>query len=604
MSQSTNVDVLVVGSGGAGLRAAIAAKETNEDLAVALVTKGKLESAGVTATACSDRMAFHATLEHTEPDDDPQAWRYHAEDIYRIGGYVSDADLAVTLARNAGEAFHYLDRLGVPFAKRDDGLADQFVTDGSKYARACYTGPHTANHIHQALVRRIREMDIAVVEDAMTADLLLARDGAVAGVLLTDGRQIGAKAVVLATGGAGAAYKVHVFPDDMTGDGFAMALRAGAELVSMEFIQIGLSSVKTKLACSGSMMRSFPRMVDENDREFLRDYFAADTPWEEIYSVLFRKGASWPVSYEEASHVIDIAVYSEMMNGHTVYLDYARNAEGFDIGKLTPSLWARFEGMSQLKMTEPPLSHSPLARLKAINAPSVEWLRERGIDLAKGDRIELAPAIQHFQGGVKINPRAEASLPGLYAAGECAGGQHGANRPGGNALMDSQVMGKIAGVEAARFAAGRDLPEGAPPVGVAPERADGHTVEDVAAAVRDLMSRYASIKRSVAGTDEALGELRHRTAGAWNTTAADPRTVQETRNIVAVAEAVLRACAARPESRGPHLFFENQSANVPLPKQDPEWRKYLVVSRKGAEVTVEPRTPVQADWDELPEAAD
>jgi len=604
MPQEKTVDVLVVGSGGAGLRAAIAAKETAPNLAVAVASKGKLDSAGVTATACSDRMAFHATLEHTEPEGDPEAWRYHAEDIYRIGGYVSDADLAATLARGAGEAFHYLDRLGVPFAKRADGLADQFVTDGSKYARACYTGPHTANHIHQALVRRVREMDIAVFEDTMAADLLLDRDGTVAGVTLTGGGRVRAKAVVLATGGAGAAYKVHVFPDDMTGDGFAMALRAGAELVSMEFIQIGLSSVKTKLACSGSMMRSFPRMVDENDREFLRDYFAADTPWEEIYSVLFRKGASWPVSYEETSHVIDIAVYSEMMNGHKVYLDYSRNAEGFDIGKLHPALWTRFEGMADLAMAEPPLSQSPLARLKAINAPSVEWLRERGIDLAKGDRIELAPAIQHFQGGVKINPRAQASLPGLYAAGECAGGQHGANRPGGNALMDSQVMGKIAGVEAARFAGGRDLPKGMPPGGVEAEADRGPDVGDVAAEVRDLMSRYASIKRSVAGTTQALKELRRLAASPWNIRSADARAVQETRNIVAVAEAVLRACAARPESRGPHLFFKGQSANTPLSKQDPEWRKYLVIRRTGVEVTVEPRTPVQADWNELPEATD
>jgi succinate dehydrogenase / fumarate reductase flavoprotein subunit len=601
-------DVLVVGSGGAGLRAAIAAKETDPGLAVAVVTKGRLDSAGVTATACSDRMAFHATLEHTEPHGDPEAWRYHAEDIYRIGGYVSDADLAVTLARGAGEAFHYLDGLGVPFATRDDGLADQFVTDGSKYARACYTGPHTANHIHQALARRVRELDVTLLEDRMAADLLLAPGGAVAGAVLADGATVRAKAVVLATGGAGAAWKVHVFPERMTGDGFAMALRAGAELVSMEFIQIGLSSVKTKLACSGSMMRSFPRLVDEAGREFLRDYFEADTPWEEIYSVLFRKGASWPVSYEEASHVIDIAVYSEMMNGHIVYLDYSRNAEGFDIGKLNPKLWARFEGMSELDMAEPPLSESPLARLKAINAPSVEWLRERGVDLDRGDRIELAPAIQHFQGGVKINPRAEASLRGLYAAGECAGGQHGANRPGGNALMDSQVMGKIAGMQAAVCAAvcaaQREFADGNPPTGALAESADGMKVTDVAAGVRDLMSRYASIKRSVSGTSAALKELRRLAASAWDAGDADERAVQETRNIVTVAEAVLAACAARPESRGPHLFFESQASNTPLPKQDPEWRKYLVIRREGAKLAVEPRMPVQADWDQLPEAVD
>ena len=595
--------MLVVGSGGAGLRAAIAAWETNSDLAIGLLTKGRLESSGVTATACSDRMAFHATLEHTEPHGDPQAWRYHAEDIYRIGGYVSDADLAVTLARGACEAFHYLDDLGVPFAKRDDGLADQFVTDGSKYARACYTGPYTANHIHQGLVRKFRQTPITLIEESMAAELLLDSSGAVAGVSLVDGSTIQAKAVVLATGGAGAAWKVHVFPDDMTGDGFAMALRAGAELVSMEFIQIGLSSVKTKLACSGSMMRSWPRLVDENDREFLGDYFAPGTPVEEIYSVLFRKGASWPVSFEEASHIIDIAVYSEMAGGHTVYLDYSKNPRGFAAGKLNPQLWSRYTNMAHLNFAEPPLADSPLERLKAINAPSVEWLRERDIDLEGGDRIELAPAIQHFQGGIKINTRAETTVPGLYAAGECAGGQHGANRPGGNALMDSQVMGKMAGVEAAGHAPGCDFCEGGEPGGARAEcDPGGLDVSEVLARLRDLMSRYGSIKRSVQGTTEALKEVRHLATEPWNCEAVDARTLQEARNVVSVAELVLRAMAARPESRGPHLFFESPTSNTPLPKQDPEWRKYLVVKRQGADLVVEPRVPVQADWEELPEA--
>ena len=138
-------DVLVVGGGGAALRAAIEAYENLRDHDVILVTKGELGKSGCTALSCSDRMAFHATLPYTEPEG-PDNWRYHADDIYRIGGYVSDGNLAEILAKNAGEAFQYLDSLGVPWAKKG-GRADQFVTDGSKYARACYKGPFTANHI-------------------------------------------------------------------------------------------------------------------------------------------------------------------------------------------------------------------------------------------------------------------------------------------------------------------------------------------------------------------------------------------------------------------------------------------------------------------------
>ena len=111
-------DVLIIGSGGAGLRAAIEAKETFEEGKVLLVSKGIVGKSGVTATACSDRMAFHATLPYTEPGG-PDNWKYHAKDIYRIGGYVSDGDLAHILAKEAQQAFEYLDRLGVPFVKKE-----------------------------------------------------------------------------------------------------------------------------------------------------------------------------------------------------------------------------------------------------------------------------------------------------------------------------------------------------------------------------------------------------------------------------------------------------------------------------------------------------
>lgn len=293
-------DVLVVGGGGAALRAAIAAHEKDADLEILLVTKGKLGQSGVTATACSDRMAFHATLPTTEPGGD-DAWRYHAEDIYRIGGHVSDADLATILARNAAQAFHYLDELGVPWARRPDGTVDQFVTDGSDYARACYTGPYTANHIEEALLRRLRELPIGVREEEMVAELLMdEKDEGVCGALLVSERDaaittVAAKAVILATGGAGNIYAVNVYPADCTGDGYALAYRAGAELVNLEFIQIGLCSLKTNLACSGSMMRALPRLVNDAGEEFLPRYVARAKGrggGENPYDILFAKGAS------------------------------------------------------------------------------------------------------------------------------------------------------------------------------------------------------------------------------------------------------------------------------------------------------------------------
>src|SRR5512139_817701 len=165
-------DVLIIGSGGAALRAAIEAKETFPGGRVTILTKGEMGKCGVTAISCSDRMAFHATLPYTAPGG-PDNWKHHARDIYQIGGFVSDGDLAAILARESGAAFEFLDRLGVTFARTREGKADQFITDGSEHARACYTGPRTANHIEEALVRRVSSLEIRVVEQFMACDLLL-----------------------------------------------------------------------------------------------------------------------------------------------------------------------------------------------------------------------------------------------------------------------------------------------------------------------------------------------------------------------------------------------------------------------------------------------
>lgn len=599
MADTPSADVVILGSGGAALRAALAADDAGA--AVLILTKGELGKAGVTALACSDRMAFHATLEHTEPGG-PDAWRYHAEDVYRIGGRVSDADLARTLAQGAADAYRYLDRLGVPFARDDAGRADQFVTDGSEYARACYTGPYTANHIHEALRGEVRRRALPLLENVMATDLALDSAGRVAGVRLADGRLVRAGAVVLATGGAGQAYEVNVFPDGMTGDGHALAWRAGADLVNLEFIQFGLSSVKTKLACSGSLMRAWPRLVTEDDREFLADYFPDGTPPEEIYSVLFRKGASWPVSYEEPSHIIDVAVFSEMQKGHTVWMDFSENPTGLDLSRMDPDLWAPYPKIAALALSDPPLSDSPLARLEAINRPSVEWLAERGIDLAAGDRIELAPACQHFQGGVKIDTRAATAVPGLFACGEVAGGQHGANRPGGNALMDSQVMGRVAGEQAAALA--RESAPGRPveTPADADEAAGGEgeplDVREVRRRIQHLMTMQGSIKRTEQGIREGLAELASLARRPWDAAEAGQTLLAETRSLALVAEMVLAACGARPESRGPHLFFDSPDAITPLPRRDPEWQRYNVLRRgEDGAMAVEARQPVEPDWE-------
>lgn len=595
-------DVLVIGAGGAGLRAAIKADSSGAN--VVLLTKGRLGASGVTATACSDRMAFHATLPHTEPGG-PDAWRYHADDIYAIGGYVSDYDLAEILARNSADAFDFLDALGVPFVKKG-GKPDQFVTDGSKYARACYTGPRTANEIEAALVRRLRETAVRVFEDTMAAELILAEDGkGVIGALCLDTNSgeffgVEARSTILATGGAGTAFKVNVYPEGMTGDGYSLAYQAGAELVNMEFIQIGLSSLKTKLACSGSLMRAVPRFVNENGEEFLAKHFPSGTSPLEIHSTVFRKGASWPVSQREPSRVIDIAVSREIALGRRVFLDYKLDPSGFDFDSFPDDIKERCEREKKASGAEELRRKSPFQRLRGTNPDAIAWLKEHGVDLEAGDMLEVAPAAQHFQGGVKINRLAETSIRNLYAAGECAGGQHGANRPGGNALLDCQVFGKIAGQSAAHRAitcVGQGLTERMveqcrKSVQKRLQQPSAQPASRVRETVQGLLSSAAGVIRTEEVLSRALEEVREFSRAGVIPDEDGLAFAIETLGMLATAKMVMGAALRRKESRGPHLFFDSPDSPEPLPIDEQNWRRYIVIFKRNGEMFFEERDPV------------
>jgi succinate dehydrogenase / fumarate reductase flavoprotein subunit len=600
----------VVGSGGAALRAAIAAKELRPELKVMLATKGKVGKSGVTANSCSDRMAFHATLPYTEPGG-PDAWKHHSDDIYRIGGRVSDKDLADTLAFNAAAAYEYLDRLGVPFVKRD-GRADQFVTDGSEFARACYTGPRTAVHIEQALVRHFETLDIEVLDYTMVVKLVYDQDR-LAGVVALDTREkdsdkslfgIQTPAVVIATGGGGMIYEHNVFPGGMTGDGFAMVYEAGGELVNMEFIQIGIASTKTKFNCSGSMMRANPRLVNSNGEEFLSRYFPEGTSAAEIANTVFKKGASWPVSYEHKTHIIDIALYKEWKAGRKTYLDFGRNPEGFSFDSLSEENQARYRREMTKDLGEAKRNRTPLERLKEINQPSIDWFAEYGINLEQGDLIEVAACAQHFQGGIKIGPDAKTTLPGVWAAGETAGGQHGANRPGGNALMDCQVFGRIAGEDAAKSIV-RQTPENSKTVSIQLEKAAQSLRDEVLQkkvapldaakfrrSLQKLVEDSVGIVRTEPGMVKGLEELEALIGQGFMLGDQGPAYFFENKCMTITAEMVIRAAAVRDESRGPHLRFALYDDNVPVPRKDEVWEKYTVIRKdEDSRMILEVRKP-------------
>ena len=598
-------DILIIGGGGAGLRAATAAREKDRDVNILLVTKGQLGKSGVTSVACSDRMAFHATLPYTDPGTSDN-WKFHASDIYEIGGKVSDYDLAEILAKSSAEAFNYLDDLGVPFVK-SEGRAIQFLTDGSDYKRACYTGPKTAVHIEEALVRRFIELKIPFIERHMVFQMEI-KNNKVCGAWicnrLNDITFIKCNSIILATGGAGKVFKQNVFPAGATGDAYALALGAGASLVNMEFIQIGISCKKTNLACSGSLMRSVPRLINDKGIEFIKDYMPSGYTSGDIVNMVFEKGASWPVTSELKTSLVDLAVYRELLKGNKVFLDYSKNPGGYDFEKLE-------EKNRQIYMNEPGIQNktaenslrnvSPLERLKEINPQSIEWFREHGIDLNKGEFIEVKCGIQHFQGGVRIRTRGETNVQGLYACGECAGGQHGANRPGGNALLDCQVFGKITAEAALEYVSSiskndvrdiDDLPDVLPLISISKNKLAEILRQNKN--VHEIMFRKASLIRTTEGMKKGLENI-NQIEKEFIKLMSDHTSLEEENTgslyefyeaffMLKTAKAILHSAILRKESRGPHLYFKNEYQIEPEGR-DTTMEKYIIVTENEKDMS-------------------
>jgi len=579
-----NCDVLIVGAGGGALRAAIAAQRANRELTVMIATKGKLGQSGVTALACSDRMAFHATLPYTLPNKE-ENWRYHAEDIYRLGGHVSDPSLAQILAKESGRAVEELVELEVPFVRDKSGKLDQFLTDGSIYPRACYTGPHTANDIEHALVEEVKRLGIEVLEEHYVFELAVSENKVCGAWALPEGANVkagfeeqlvflAAKAVILATGGAGEVYGHHVFPPGCTGDGYAMALLAGIPLVNMEFIQMGLCSTETKLACSGSIMRSMPRIIDDRGEEIY-----LEENWAEL---LFAKGASWPLSYESETHRIDLLVARELNHDRRVYLDFSKNPTGFKWQQLSPKtleLYQKEQSSDLGSLRE----LSPIARLLELNPQVVQWLAIRGINLLAGDLLEIQSRAQHFQGGIKIGQRAETEIFGLYAVGEVAGGQHGANRPGGNSLLDGQVFGRIAGEEAAELASSRGAVSAPQLPTICFQNGDYELAANEALIkVKQLMDKYGKVIRSDEGLEIANRELEKLAKCRLLPQEKSWDSFLEARTAILVSRAIIKAARIRKESRGPHLFFYDEEGE-PI-AGNPSYRRSIAIRGLGFEV--------------------
>ncbi|MDR2870907.1 MAG: FAD-binding protein [Deferribacteraceae bacterium] len=555
-------DLLIVGAGAAGLKAAIAAKQANHSLKILVVTKKKLENAGVSAQALSDRGTYHVALEYTKPIT-PESWRYHSLDIYNTGMKTSRQDLAEILARNGAASFYTLADRGVPFVRKDSAY-EQFITDGSVYARACYTGPDTIPLVHKRLLREFCRLKIDYLEHTTVAKLVT-EGHAVTGAVIYRAESstfegVSFNACILATGGGCGLFADNAVPAAVNGDGYTLAYDAGAALANMEFICFGPVSAATKIRLSGSFFRAIPRLIDENGNEILRKHLPLEIKRDTTYSLIFSKGANWVATNEHISKYIDIAIYKERAAGHKVYMDLMNNPEGFEFDRLPDAVKRTYEAEIRESVGDR-RTRAPIYRLRELNPEIVDCFREHGLDLENGAPLELAESAQYFLGGVLIDADARTSMPNLFAAGETAGGQHGANMPGGNAILDTQVFGAIAGRVAAGQAAiaihsdNRKLE-----MAIKKQTSEGYDIKInsvVKSKVNKIMQQAFSVVRTKQGMLEAAQQLKE----LDNSDGLD----FEARSVLTLAKLIAMACLRRDESRGSHMLFAREMDSDPRP---------------------------------------
>jgi succinate dehydrogenase / fumarate reductase flavoprotein subunit len=570
-------DVLVIGAGGAGLRAVIEAAEAG--VSVGLVCKSLL---GKAHTVMAEG-GIAAALANVDERDD---WRVHFADTMRGGQYVNNWRMAELHAREAPDRVRELEAWGAVFDRTPDGRILQRNFGGHKFPRLAHVGDRTGLEMIRTLQDRVVKLGVTVhMECTVTA--LLHDEDRVAGAFGYErehGRFVvfGARAVILATGGLGRAYKISSNSWEGTGDGHALAYRAGADLIDMEFVQFHPTGMIWPPSVQGILVtegvrgeggiltnskgeRFMFKEIPENYRRQTAD--DEDEGWRYTQG---DKNARRPPELLTRDHVAR-CIRREVREGRGsphggVFLDISwikaklPNAAEHIKRKL-PSMYHQFKELADIDITKEPM--------------------------------EVGPTTHYVMGGVWVDAETQMStVPGLFAAGECAAGINGANRLGGNSLSDLLVFGKRAGEHAARFAHTQRPPaldeariDAAARAAVAPFD-NGSTGEPPYAVQRDLqelMQEHVGIVRTegeMAHALEVIARLRVRAGRAGVTGNRDYNpgwhTALDLQNLLDVAEAITRSALARRESRGGH-FRED------FPGKDAEWGTWNVRVTRGAD---------------------
>ncbi|WP_125776611.1 fumarate reductase/succinate dehydrogenase flavoprotein subunit [Antribacter gilvus] len=578
-------DVLVIGAGGAGLRAAIEARERG--LRTAIVCKSLFGKAHTVMAegGCA------ASMGNVNEND---SWQVHFRDTMRGGKFVNNWRMAELHAKEAPDRVWELETYGALFDRTPDGRISQRNFGGHTYPRLAHVGDRTGLELIRTMQQRIvalqqadhaelgdYEARLRVFAECTVTELLTDDDGAVAGAFgywRESGRLVrfDAPAVVLATGGIGKSYQVTSNSWEYTGDGHALALRAGATLIDMEFVQfhptgmVWPPSVKGILVTEG--VRGDGGVLKNADGDRFMFGYVPDV-FKGQYADTEDEADRWYLDQENNRRTPDLlprdevarAINTEVKEGRGsphggVYLDIASRMPAEEIKRRLPSMYHQFKELADVDIT--------------------------------AEAMEVGPTCHYVMGGIEVDPdTGQSRVPGLFAAGECAGGMHGSNRLGGNSLSDLLVFGRRAGLGAASYVEGlerrpvvRDQDvEAAARMTLAPfDPHPGGTGENpytLHAELQKAMNDLVGIIRTEAEMTEALERLdalrtRVRDVVVEGNRQYNPgwHLALDLRNMLMVGEAVASSALLRTESRGGHTREDH-------PGLDPEWRRRMLVTR-------------------------
>jgi len=587
-------DVLVIGAGGAGLRAAIAARAAGAR--VGLVCKSLL---GKAHTVMAEG-GVAAAMAHV---DDRDSWRVHFADTMRGGQYMNNWRMAELHAREAPDRVRELEAWGAVFDRTSDGRILQRNFGGHRYPRLAHVGDRTGLEMIRTLQDYAVHQGIDVHMEVTVCQLL--KDGdRIAGALAYDRERGRFKlfccgAIVLATGGIGRAFSITSNSWEYTGDGHSLAYDAGAELMDMEFVQFHPTGMVWPPSVKGILVTEGVRgeggvLRNSQGKRFMFDDIpenyrgqTADNEEEGWRYTQGDKNARRPPELLTRDHVAR-CIQREVREGRGsphggVFLDIAwikgRIPNGAEhIRKKLPSMYHQFMQLANIDITAVPM--------------------------------EVGPTTHYIMGGIKVDGDSQmSSVPGLFAAGECAAGLHGANRLGGNSLSDLLVFGKRAGEYAAEYARSRpsarvptseaDIAVGAALApferGGSPEApyAIQHELQRMMQELVGIVRLEAEMQRALDGVSALAA--RARKVGVNGNREYNPgwHTALDLRHLLTVSEAITRAAIERKESRGGHYRDDH-------PGKDAAFGAFNIVLKRGnaGEMTLE-RRPIPAMPSEL-----